>query len=338
MSCLRDGIIRDLSLFSDISVKTYCVDFEKRRPPEAFSPKPGAKFIIKWGLDKYKNDWRMDGYSWRQESGKKTICVDGVKIFKYYFKLRIERGETQLSFSTKFSKHAYEHPDYPNQILLIYAGDDSVINPKYSHGNARKLEKTEKAFYRTAASVPITAKERPKDPPAQVHGDLIESAGSHIKIQAVDASRDLEQVRNAQRLAREKNHISHDTQFNAYEVGIDTNFLRKLEYLPSVNMACMEFANSSFGGKRCLVSFTFSMEQMASKQINMIKIQLLNNIKKTLTLYLNVLLTRNRNFLVVPMRSFRTTFFVKTGVLPGMQRPNKIQDKLSLIHGTQFEK
>ncbi|XP_045032501.1 uncharacterized protein LOC123466305 isoform X5 [Daphnia magna] len=257
MSCLRDGIIRDLSLFSDISVKTYCVDFEKRRPPEAFSPKPG---------------------------------------------------------------------------------DDSVINPKYSHGNARKLEKTEKAFYRTAASVPITAKERPKDPPAQVHGDLIESAGSHIKIQAVDASRDLEQVRNAQRLAREKNHISHDTQFNAYEVGIDTNFLRKLEYLPSVNMACMEFANSSFGGKRCLVSFTFSMEQMASKQINMIKIQLLNNIKKTLTLYLNVLLTRNRNFLVVPMRSFRTTFFVKTGVLPGMQRPNKIQDKLSLIHGTQFEK
>ncbi|KAK4027026.1 hypothetical protein OUZ56_016044 [Daphnia magna] len=42
MSCLRDGIIRDLSLFSDISVKTYCVDFEKRRPPEAFSPKPGS--------------------------------------------------------------------------------------------------------------------------------------------------------------------------------------------------------------------------------------------------------------------------------------------------------
>ncbi|KZS02877.1 Uncharacterized protein APZ42_034537 [Daphnia magna] len=102
---------------------------------------------------------------------EKTICVDSVKIFKYYLKLRIERGETQLDFSTKFSKHAYEHPDYPNQILLIYAGDDSVINPKYSHGNARKLEKKiEKAFYRTAASVLITGKERPKDPPAQVNG------------------------------------------------------------------------------------------------------------------------------------------------------------------------
>ncbi|KAK4021240.1 hypothetical protein OUZ56_003159 [Daphnia magna] len=118
----------------------------------------------------------MDDYSWRQESGEKTICVD---------------GRNPTGFFNRFSKHAYKHPDYPNQILLIYAGDDSVINPKNSHGNVRKLEKTEKLFYRTAASVPITAKERPKDPPAQVHGDLIESAGSHIKIKAMDASRDL---------------------------------------------------------------------------------------------------------------------------------------------------
>ncbi|KAI9553792.1 hypothetical protein GHT06_019056 [Daphnia sinensis] len=78
---------------------------------------------------------------------EKTICVDGVKIFKYYFKLRTERGETQQTFSTEFSSKAC---------------DDSVVNSKYSHGNARKLEKTETTFYRTATSVLISAKERLK--------------------------------------------------------------------------------------------------------------------------------------------------------------------------------
>ncbi|KAK4015244.1 hypothetical protein OUZ56_030227 [Daphnia magna] len=146
-----------------------------------------------------------------------------------------------------FSAHTLSAPTffrYPSQVFCKMMALPLNPTPPISFENEElrwKLEKTEKAFYRTAASVLITAKERPKDPPAQVHGDLIESAGSHIKMQAVDASRDLEQVRNAQRLAREKNRISHDAQFNAYEVGIDKNFLRKLEYLLSVNMACMDF-------------------------------------------------------------------------------------------------
>jgi hypothetical protein len=39
-----------------------------------------------------------------------------------------------------------------------------------------------------------------------------------MKIQAFDASCDIEQLRNCQRLARERTFISHDAQYNAYEV------------------------------------------------------------------------------------------------------------------------
>ena len=85
------------------------------------------------------------------------------------------------------------------------------------------------------------AKERKDEAPAKVYGDIMEAAGTNMKKQAVQVPRDLEQIRNAQRAAREVTKISHDAQYNAYEVGIETNFMRKFEVFPDVKYACMHF-------------------------------------------------------------------------------------------------
>lgn len=104
------------------------------------------------------------------------------------------------------------HGDYPNKVLIMYAVDYSAINPKYSHGNSKRLEKTEKTYYRTLKSVLLTVKERKNEAPAKVYGDIM--AGTNMKKQAVQVPRDMEQVKNAQRAAREVTKISKDKRIS----------------------------------------------------------------------------------------------------------------------------
>ena len=165
---------------------------------------------------------------------------NGKPFFKYYFKLRINQGEEPEAFTSDFRKRAYMHEDYPNQVLVIYDGDEKMVK---SHGNATRKEKTDKRYFRTAPSVLETAKARPNEPPSKVHGNILDAAPVAMKIQAVEASRDIEQVKNYQRFARETTLISHDVQYNAYEMGIDTNFLIKYEIFP-LHIACLHFVKS----------------------------------------------------------------------------------------------
>ena len=165
-----------------------------------------------------------------------------VQVSYYPFKLRVGRGESKASFTTKFRKRAYKLSKvYPNKVLVIYEGDASAINPTYSHGNARKEEKIRKTYYRTAKSVILSAKKRENEQPSEVYGDMIEKAGLNMKKQAIHAPRDLKQIFNAQSAARRSKKLSHDALYNAFEVGNETYFMRKFELFPEVNLACMHF-------------------------------------------------------------------------------------------------
>ncbi len=64
-----------------------------------------------------------------------------------------------------------------------------------------------------------------------------------MKKQAVHAPRDFKKIENAQWNNRELKKMSHDTQYNAYAIGIETNFLRKFELFSAVNIACLQFGN-----------------------------------------------------------------------------------------------
>jgi hypothetical protein len=77
---------------------------------------------------------------------------------------------------SEFNKRSYKHDDYPNKVLVIYNGDEKVVNKNYSHGNStHKEKKTDKPYFRTAPSVLEIAKARPNDEPFKVHGDILEA-------------------------------------------------------------------------------------------------------------------------------------------------------------------
>lgn len=91
-------------------------------------------------------------------------------------------------------------PTYINQVLVIYDGDEKVLNKNFSHGNSTHKEKTDKPYFRTAPSLLETAKARPNEPPSKVHRDIMDAAPVVIKIQAVEASRYIEQLETAKDL------------------------------------------------------------------------------------------------------------------------------------------
>ena len=139
------GVREDLTFFDDESIPVYNLEDCSKRPLEAYFPKPGFKCKMKWKSDsELSNDWKFDGYLWRQDGGKREILSDGVKVVKYYFKSRIAQGEDVAAFTKKFNKRAYALPDHPNQILVIYDGDDSVVNTKFPRECEKKV-KTRKA-------------------------------------------------------------------------------------------------------------------------------------------------------------------------------------------------
>ncbi len=162
------SVAEDMALFFNEKLPVYVIDCKEKRKRDAFFPEPGYRCKVRWTEEKYKEDWRADGYLWRQEAGGKELDYNGGKVVKYYFKLRIFSGESGDKFTREFTKRAYKHPDYPNEILILYDGNASVVNPKYSHGNSKKKEKKEKPYFRTAPSVIQTAKERLNEAPSKM--------------------------------------------------------------------------------------------------------------------------------------------------------------------------
>lgn len=222
----------DLLLFSHRQVITHILGEGISRAPETILPKAGSRFN---GTTEFFKKIGVRTAIHGDKKQEKKVGMEGA--LKYYFKLRIANGEGSEAFTDAFQKKVYEHPAY--QVLVMYDGDDAAVNPKYCHGNAEKPGKTENPFYPTTPSVKAIVKQRQNEAPAKMHGDLIDAAGPGIRVQVVQASRDIQQIQNFQRLARQKTKISHDAQYNAYEVGIVTNFLQKFEVHPELNLVCL---------------------------------------------------------------------------------------------------
>ena len=225
----------DMVLFFAESTPVYFIGpGTEKRPREAYFPQPGFVCKVKWSDPKFKRDWVKDGYVWRADGSRKKLKYQEGFVFKYYFKLRIGSGEGPEAFTKAFNKRAFEHPDYSDVILVIYSGDVSVVNEKYYHGNAKTKEKMEKPFFPTVPSVLIESKERKQEPPAKVHNDIVKAAPQDMQIQATEATREIEQVRNCQKAARRADMISQDTQYNAFLLGIEADFLDGFQLAPDI--------------------------------------------------------------------------------------------------------
>jgi len=110
-------------------------------------PKAGFKYLYEWAQETHKENWRSDGYRWKQNGKVQLTCGD-VHCFKFYFKLRI----SPLAYSSEFAKTVITHPKYPNRALICYEGNDAVV-VDFAHGNSKKPNKIIKPYHRTKPSL-----------------------------------------------------------------------------------------------------------------------------------------------------------------------------------------
>lgn len=173
-------------------------------------PKGGFKYIFKWEDALKRQDWRVDGYRWRQNSTIR-FTYGGTDCKRYYFKLQVGPGD---EFTTEFTKHAIECPLFENKVLVWYQGDESVV-VDFAHGNSKDPDKE---FHRTAPSVLTKMKMETDKLPLQLYSDLVTAAPRELERHIIDAPRDIKQVQNARKLARKA-----ERSFNATLTDTTTN-------------------------------------------------------------------------------------------------------------------
>ena len=196
----------------------------------AVRPKPGYQYLFQFFSHVDKDDWRADGYRWRQNAKKKFTYGDEEECFRYYFKLQIGPED----FTTEFSKHAIECPLFPDKILVWYEGDDSVVQ-EFSHGNAKDDERN---FTRSAPSLLKKMKEPTEKLPLQVFADLVAQASCEVDRHKVDGPRNIKQVQNALQNVREAVRLSPDSVYNLYELHKETGFVSDIHLAPSLITIC----------------------------------------------------------------------------------------------------
>ncbi len=97
--------------------------------------------------------------------------------------------------------------------------------------------KNDKPYFRTAPSVLKTSKTRLNEPVSKIHGYIMDAAQ---KIKAVEASQNIEQVRNCKKLLHLQQHQQVTMTSIMSKMGIDTNFIRKYEIFPHLH-TCLHF-------------------------------------------------------------------------------------------------
>jgi hypothetical protein len=198
-------------------------------------PKSGYQYIYKWDSTTRRKDWRADGYRWRQNATVKFNHGDA-KCKRYYFKLKIGPGN---DYTNEFSKHAIECSLYEKQLLIWYQGDNSVV-VDFSHGNAKD---TEKETHRTASSVLSQMRSANEKLPLQVYSELALSVTEQSDRRITDAPRNIQQIRNAQKSARNDDRLSLDAICNLIELRSETHFVNDIHLAPSLLVICFKPSN-----------------------------------------------------------------------------------------------
>ncbi|XP_047135678.1 uncharacterized protein LOC124812742 [Hydra vulgaris] len=197
------------------------LDLFKSLPAEfavRYKPKAGTNYIFSWTNDKDKENWRADGYRWRQ-GGSKTI--NGIK--RKYFRILV----AQDTVSDVFVRRAHYHADYANSVLISYIGDEAKA-VQFPHGNATRCNRD---FIRTQPGVINQIKESTGSV-QKVYKDIILSNTADINITAVPHN--MEQVSNTLKSTRNQQRLSRDSLYNLHELAYDTNFIHNIITFPDL--------------------------------------------------------------------------------------------------------
>lgn len=94
---------------------------------------------------------------------------------------------------------------------MWYSGDDSAV-VDFCQGNTKKEEID--VYYRTAPSLFIAMKTDINKQPIEIFADLKLAALAWLERHITDATKDIQQVMNALKIARENKKLSSDAPYN----------------------------------------------------------------------------------------------------------------------------
>ncbi|XP_059174682.1 probable ATP-dependent RNA helicase DDX52 [Physella acuta] len=184
----------------------------KNRPPG------DTVYLFSWDNEINKDDWRADGYRWRQggSSAKDNLA-------RKYFKIYTGPGR----WSSEFTRTAIFHPDHPRTVLIQYSGDETKA-VDFAHGNSTK---SSSHYVRTRPGLLRKIKECAGNGTAQ---QLFQELTSESQCSPTSAPRNKEQVRNALKVNRRKLKNSNDALYNLHEFAYETKFVRYITTFPDL--------------------------------------------------------------------------------------------------------
>jgi len=151
------------------------------------------------GNTQNKEDWRADGYTWRN-NGKRLFESEGFFVEKHSFRI-VNNGEV----SAKFQKHAFRFSEkYNGKTLIVYYGDiDEYEN--MPHGNRKRNKRPHK---RVKPLFIKSIKIRKDENPQEIYNSL-KSDNLNELVQGTSVPRNNRQVQNIQAYFRKKTKLSH---------------------------------------------------------------------------------------------------------------------------------
>ena len=154
-------------------------------------------------INYFVDDWRADGYRWRQGGGKEFV-YKGIHMKKIYFKALDERK----SLTGYFQKLVYVRYDRPDVVLIQYIGDEKKA-ADFPHGNAKKPTSI---YVRTQPHVIREIKGASGRPTTVYHELLLDGSigDGEEDLPSTANPRNVQQVRNALKYARKAQRASLD--------------------------------------------------------------------------------------------------------------------------------
>lgn len=181
------------------------------------------------GFDLYSSDdWRADGYRWRQ-NGLKKLPEKAPVFSKIYFCNTSPNG-----MNKSFLKEAFKSM-CGKTVIIHYLGDEATA-VDYPHGNAKSLTATHQ---RTAPSVLQSLKENIYSSASEVYKKKV--GGGLMPGYSMLFPRNIKQVTNAQYNSRQKMRLTRDAMYNLHEIAYEApHFVKRIATFPDLQVICMD--------------------------------------------------------------------------------------------------
>jgi hypothetical protein len=174
------------------------------------------------------DDWRADGYRWRQ-NGTKKLPQTSPRLSKVYFNIATPDGNSKC-----FQKELF-HPHGHKLVVIHYLGDEGTA-VDYPHGNAKSI--TASAHQKTAPSVLASLKQN-DGTASEIYKKKVQQycPPGHTML----LPKNMKQVYNAQYNTRQKMRLTRDALYNLHEMAYDSpSSIKRITTYPDLQVVCMD--------------------------------------------------------------------------------------------------